>query len=255
MNMVPAGRVRSSPGCAACCTSTRFFVSLVCGVALILAASDGRARVAAIDLRRRRVGAARHERAVSPRHLAAQGAALDAPPRPLDDLRADRRHLHPGGAARAEGLAGEHDPDRAVGGRARRRHLQAAVDRRAEVAVRGGLRRARAGHRGGLRRAAGSDRLARRRRARVPAACCTWWARSSTRAAGRTRGRRCSATTRSSTRSCSPPRRCSMRSSPSRCCRGARRTTACGSGTCARARTPCTRASARGRCAGRGAAG
>ena len=41
------------------------------------------------------------------------------------------------------------------------------------------------------------------------------------RAAGRTRGRGCSATTRSSTRWCSPPRRCSTRSSPSLCCRGA----------------------------------
>ena len=118
-----------------------FFVSLACGVGLILAASDGRARVAASDLRGRRLGAARHERAVSPRDLAPGGAALDEAARPLDDLRADRRHLHARGAARAAGIAREHDPDRAVGRGARRRRLQARLDRRAEVAVRGGVRR------------------------------------------------------------------------------------------------------------------
>ena len=131
-----------------------FFVSLLCGVGLILAASDGRARVAASDLRRRGLGPARHERAVPPRDLASGAQALDEAARSLDDLRADRRDLYARGTARAEGNACERDPDRAVGRSARRRDLQARLDRRAEVAVRGGVRRARSGVGRGLRRAA-----------------------------------------------------------------------------------------------------
>ena len=179
-----------------------FFVSLACGVGLILAASGraraGRGGIYAVA----RLGAARHERAVPPRHLAPAGAALDAPARPLDDLRADRRHLHAGGAARAEGRAGEHDPDRAVGRRARRRDLQArsgstrpkwlfaARLRRARLvtaAVFGELPARSAGSAspgiaaGGLLYMIGRGHLRER--------------------TARTRGRRCSATTRSSTRS------------------------------------------------------
>ena len=77
------------------------------------------------DLRGLAVGAAGDQRALSPGHLASDGAALDEAAGSLDDLRADRRHLHAGCAARAEGLPGEHDPDRAVGRGAGRRRVQA----------------------------------------------------------------------------------------------------------------------------------
>ena len=66
-------------------------------------------------LRGSRLGPARHQRPLPPRDLATQGPALDEAPGPLDDLRTDRRDLHARGAARAEGVAGESDPDRAVG--------------------------------------------------------------------------------------------------------------------------------------------
>ena len=46
-------------------------------------------------------GPARHQRALPPRHLAAARTGVAAPARPLDDLRADRRHLHPVRAAGA----------------------------------------------------------------------------------------------------------------------------------------------------------
>ncbi len=105
------------------------------------------------DLRRRGLRPARHERAVPPRDLAPRAPTLDAAPRPLDDLRDDRRYLHARGAARAEGLARGRGPGRAVGRRARGRGLQARLDRRAEVAARGDLRRARAGVGRRLRRA------------------------------------------------------------------------------------------------------
>ena len=54
-----------------------FFISLGCGIALILAASDGQGAGGGGDLRGRRVRAARHQRPVPPRHLAPEGAALD----------------------------------------------------------------------------------------------------------------------------------------------------------------------------------
>src|SRR5580704_19252198 len=47
MNMVPAGRAPIKPRLRGVLHEYAFFVSLVCGVVLILAASDGRARVAA----------------------------------------------------------------------------------------------------------------------------------------------------------------------------------------------------------------
>jgi hemolysin III len=47
MNMIPAGRGPIKPRLRGVLHEYGFFVSLVCGVALILAASDGRARVAA----------------------------------------------------------------------------------------------------------------------------------------------------------------------------------------------------------------
>ena len=53
-------------------------------------------------LRGQPLGPARHQRALPPGRLeAARRAPLDAPPRPLDDLLPDRRHLHALRAARA----------------------------------------------------------------------------------------------------------------------------------------------------------
>lgn len=48
MNMIPAGRGPIKPRLRGVLHEYAFFVSLVCGVALILAASDGRARLAAV---------------------------------------------------------------------------------------------------------------------------------------------------------------------------------------------------------------
>ena len=64
-----------------------FFVSLGAGAALIFAASGAARRDRDVDLRLLALRDARHERPLPPRHLDAGGAALDAPPRPHDDLR------------------------------------------------------------------------------------------------------------------------------------------------------------------------
>ena len=77
-----------------------FVVSLGAGAALIAYAPARPRGRRGGDLRRRRLGAARHEHALSPRQLAPDGAALDAAAGPLDDLRADRRELHAVRAAR-----------------------------------------------------------------------------------------------------------------------------------------------------------
>ena len=77
-----------------------FFCSLLAGAALVIFAPEGEAHLRRLDLRRQPLGAARGERPLSPGRLAAGGEALDAPPRPHDDLPADRGHLH---AVRAPG--------------------------------------------------------------------------------------------------------------------------------------------------------
>ena len=80
-----------------------FFVSLVLGVALIVIANGGEARLAAGDLRRQRLGPVRDQRPLSPPRLEEpRHPPLDAPPRPHDDLLPDRRHRDPVRAAADE---------------------------------------------------------------------------------------------------------------------------------------------------------
>ena len=125
----------------------------VCGVGLILAASDGRARLAASIYAAAIVGPARHERAVPGRRDLASGPRrwmkrLDQ----LDDLRARYRHVHTRALLALKGSLAARCCSRAVGGRARRGDLQARLDRHAEVGCyRDRVRLARPRHRRGLR--------------------------------------------------------------------------------------------------------
>ena len=71
-----------------------FFVSVPAGIALIALANTGKARFAAVVFATGLVGvfgasAAYHRVAWSD-----PGAEADEAPRPLDDLRPDRRHVH-----------------------------------------------------------------------------------------------------------------------------------------------------------------
>ena len=141
-----------------------FFVSLACGVALILAASDGRARLAAIIY------------AVAVSALLGTSALYHRVTWRPRARRWMRRLDH---SMIFVLIAGTYTPVAllalkgslantilivvwagALGGVI----FKLRLDRRAEVAVRDRLRRARLGHGGGLRRAARGDRLARRRR-------------------------------------------------------------------------------------------
>ena len=92
----------------------------------------------------------------------ARGAALDAPARPLDDLRADRRHLHAVRAARAARRARDRDPDRRLGGRARGVVLQLFWIDAPKWLVGDRLRRRSAGSRWSRRCPAGAIGWARR---------------------------------------------------------------------------------------------
>ena len=178
-----------------------FFVSLACGVGLILAASDGRARVAATIY------------AVAVSALLGTSALYHRVTWRPSARRWMRRLDH---SMIFVLIAGTYTPVAllalhgslaktilivvwagALGGVV----FKLAVDRRAQVAVRGRVRRARPGDGGDLRRAARDDRLAGRGRAGARRPAVRRSGRSSTRAAGRTRRRGCSATTRSSTRS------------------------------------------------------
>ena len=139
-----------------------FFASLIAGAVLVIAAPNGQGWPGGGDLRAVGLGAVRHERALPPGHLEALGAPLDAPARPLDDLRADRGHLHaacladPPRHARARGAGG------GVGRGAGRCSAEAGLDRRPEVADLGRLPGARLGG----RRHDPADALARRGRRR-----------------------------------------------------------------------------------------
>ena len=247
---------RSSRSCAACFHQYAFFVSVACGVGLIVSAHDGVSRWTATiyagavsgvlgtsALYHRvswRENIRRWMRRLDHSMIFVLIAATYTPVAlgPLGNAPA----RHPGGR---------------LGGRLRRRADQVRLDRRAEVAVLDRLYRARLEHRGGLRsssprRSAGSASRASRR-----VACSTPVARSSTRPAGRTRGRRSSASTRSSTCSWSPRSRCTTRSSRSSCSRTARRRRrrARARGTCARARSAGSPGRARSTCGGRAATG
>ncbi len=164
-----------------------FFVALVAGAALVAWApgrpGDRRLR----RIRGRARGPAGHQRALPPRHLAPARARLAAPARPLDDLRADRRHLHAVRGAGARRPAARGGAGRRVVRRRRRASPYAGLGRRAQVA---GGRRLR-GARLVLDHRHAADRRARRRGS---AARCSRWeawrtrpARSSTRGADRIR--------------------------------------------------------------------
>ena len=91
----------SSPACAGSRTSGRSSSRWCSGALLVVFAPGGEPRLAARDLRLQRGRAVRRQRALPPHQLGlAERPALDAPAGPLDDLRADRRHLH---AVRAAG--------------------------------------------------------------------------------------------------------------------------------------------------------
>ena len=151
----------------------------------------------------------RRERAVPPHHVVSPGQGVDAPARPLDDLRLHRRHLHAVCAAGDRGLARLGGAHRRVGRCGRRDAPLARLDRCAEVAGRDRLSRARLGRRAGgpaavLGRRGGGGDTGRR-----SAAFSTPSARSRMRRSVRIAGREPSATTSSSTSSWSPQPRCS----------------------------------------------
>ena len=151
------------------------------------------------DLRLLALGAARDQRPLSPGRVGTARAALDAPPRPHDDLRPDRRHLHAVRPPGDEGDARPGDPDLGLGARRRRRHLQPRLVERAEAGHRRRLSLHRLGRDRRLAAALGEDRPGRGRDDRARRRRSTRPARSSTRASGPTRTPRSSATTRSST--------------------------------------------------------
>ncbi len=146
-------------------------------------------------------GPPEHQRRLSPGQLAARRRTpLDAPPRPHDDLRADRRHLH---AVRAPGHGGHvrrRDPGHRLGLRGGRRDPEPRLVGRAEVVHLDRLHLDRLGGDRGDAPAVGQDRPAR------ASGCWRWAARStrsaplSTRPGGPIPAPRSSATTRSSTR-------------------------------------------------------
>ena len=83
------------------------------------------------------VGPARDERALPPGRLeAAVDPALDAPPRPLDDLPADRRHADAVRPARPRRHPRHRGPRRRLDRRRRRHRRRARLDRLAEVDTR-----------------------------------------------------------------------------------------------------------------------
>ena len=83
------------------------------------------------DLRRQPLRAARRQRSLSPRRLAATIVApVDAPARPRDDLRPHRRHGDAVLAAGDGGPAGDGAADRRVGRRLRRHRGRDGVDDR-----------------------------------------------------------------------------------------------------------------------------
>ena len=91
--------------------------SVVLGVLVVVFADGGRETRGRGGLRGERHRALRRERAVPPRELAPRGPALDAPPRPLDDLRPHRGDLH---AVRAAGVRRRRRPRAAHRGVVRR---------------------------------------------------------------------------------------------------------------------------------------
>ena len=165
-----------------------FFISLGCGIALILAASDGRARVAAVIY------------AVAVSGLLGTSALYHRVTWRPKARRWMRRLDHsmifvliagtytPVALLALKGSLGRAILIVRVGRGARRGAVQAAVDRRPEVAVRGRVCGPRAGHRapcsGNCRRRSAGWAW----RASPPEACCTCSGRSCTRASVRIRG-------------------------------------------------------------------
>ena len=126
-----------------------FFVSLGLGMALVLTAPSGKATAAAAVYAAcvaTLFGTSALYHRINWRSV--QRAALDAPARPLGDLPADRRLVHPVRPAGAGRNARRRDPGVVWAGCARRDRAQARLDRRAELAGGADLRAARLGRRG-----------------------------------------------------------------------------------------------------------
>ena len=151
-----------------------FLVSLVAGAGARGGAPDGpRGRRSARSTRSALAGMFGASALYHRVRVAPVAAAVVPAPGPLDDLRADRRHVHAGDRAEPRGRAAGRRARRALGRRARRRAAQPRLARRAAAARRDGLRRARLDR----RRAAARDRAlapaSPRRCCSSPAARCT----------------------------------------------------------------------------------